>query len=266
MIKKQHLFFGRLKKFFLLSLPVIVIGIFVSFVSGCATYNPATGRYDYLVFTTDSEVAIGNLMNLQVKSAHTLVQDEAKKDRFRRIAHQVTRVVDRQDLPYEFYLVKSDELNAFTIPGGFIYMYEGLFDKLNDDELAAVLAHELAHNAAKHTIKKFQGVLGYNLIAGAVISQVEDDTKKRIAALGANAIVSLAMNAYSREDELEADRLGVKYMYLAGYDPYAMISTFELLEKNSSKSNTPLFSRTHPHFDARIETVKNEIEAVKNKY
>lgn len=236
------------------------------FTVGCATYNPATGRYDYLIFTTDSEVVIGNIMNAQVKAANTLVDDEEKTRRFKRISHRVLRVVDRQDLPYTFSLVKSDALNAFTIPGGHIYMYEGLYDKLDDDELAAVVAHELAHNTAKHTIKKFQGVLGYNIIAGAIITRVEDDTKKRIAALGANAIISLAMNVYSREDEHEADKLGVKYMYLAGYDPMAMISTFEMLEHHSKDDKTPLFARTHPHFKDRIESVKNEIEAVKNKY
>ena len=148
-------------------------------------------------------------------------------------------------------------------------MYTGLLDRLKgDDQVAAVLAHEIGHCAARHTVKKFQAALGYDLIGGIILSQIAlEDQVKRAAAAGSNALMSLVFSAYSRKDEHEADRLGVKYMYLAGYDLEGMLETLQILKQEEKKGlATPLILRSHPFLDDRIDAVKNEIQSVQAKY
>lgn len=245
----------------------LILFIFsVGALTGCMTYTAATGRHDFILFPTDVEVMMGQIMHLQIAASQKISRNAAHQNRVNKIGYRIAQVSDRQDYRHQFFVIDADTLNAFTIPGGYVYIYKGLLDKLNDEELAAVLAHEIAHGAARHTIKKFQAIIGYNMLAGAVITRIEDDLKKKIAAIGANGIMSLALAKYGKEEELEADALGVKYAYLAGYEPEAMVQTFQLLDKEGGKDNTPEYLRTHPKFDKRIESVEIAIEQVKNKY
>ena len=146
-------------------------------------------------------------------------------------------------------------MNAFTIPGGRIYIFTGLVDKLDsDDEIAGVLAHEIGHCAARHTVKKFQA----GLIGGMILGQIGAGGQTQ--QIATNTMMRLVFSAYGRKDEHEADRLGIKYMRLAGYDLDGMIKTLEILKKESKGSVTPVILRTHPHLDDRIISVKRQIE------
>ncbi|HOW35720.1 MAG TPA: M48 family metallopeptidase [Candidatus Omnitrophota bacterium] len=239
------------------------------FVAGCATlYNPATGRKEFIIIPTDYEVSMGKNIHSQIISEYGISPRQADAQKLTRIGQRLAKVSDRQDYEYHFYLVDKKDINAFTTPGGNIYFFTGLLDKLKtDDEIAAVLAHEVGHCAARHTIKKYQAALGYNLIGALVFSQVNmGDTAKGTAALAANVAMELAMSAYSRQDEYAADRLGVKYMYLAGYDLNGMIETLEVLDKESSGVNAPLILRTHPYVPDRIKAVREEIKQAPIKY
>ena len=244
-------------------IPSFIILFF--FLQGCAV-NSATGRKELILISTDGEVTLGQEFHAQVLSQYKLSQDEAKVSRLRRIGEKIAQVSDRQDYEYQFFLVQSDELNAFTIPGGRVYFFSGLFDKLKtDDQIASVLAHEIGHCAAKHTIKKFQGSLGYNLISSIAFSRLGGGAKQA-ASLGANTVMGLAMSAYGRRDEYEADSLGLKYMYLAGYDLNGMIESFQVLESESKGAHPPLILSTHPFIEDRIEAVKKQIPEIKEKY
>lgn len=240
-------------------------------LSGCATYNPATGRQEFILFTTPMEVMMGQEVNAQIGASPeggAFSGEKVLQARLSRIGQRLAQISDRQDYQYHFYLVDKDELNAFTVPGGYVYFYAGLYKNLgSDDEVAAVLAHEIGHCAARHVVKKYQAALGYDLISSLVMNSFQSDIALRVAKLGGDTLMQLGMSAYSRQDEYEADRLAVKYMYLAGYDPYAIISTFELLARHSKgDDNDWLLLRSHPYLKDRIEAVKKEIELVKTKY
>ena len=247
---------------------IFSVFIFAALFSGCMTLNPATGKEDFIVFTTPTEVLLGLESHAQIAATTKFSEDKAATIRLRRIGARVAQVADRQDYQYNFFLIDSDEVNAFTTPGGYVYFYRGLYDKLQtDDEIAAVLAHEIGHCSARHVVKKFQAALGYSLVTSYVFSGGREELALRVAKMGADALINLGMLAYSRKDEYEADRLGVKYMTLAGYNPDGMITTFRVLAQESKgDDNDWLLLRSHPRINDRIAAVETEIAAVKQKY
>jgi predicted Zn-dependent protease len=236
-------------------------------LTGCTTFNPATGRKEFIFISTDSEVNMGRSLDAQIQREFPLSDDQTKTARLERIGNRVAQVSDRQDFQYRFFLIKKDEINAFTIPGGYIYFFEGLYDKLkSDDEIAAVIAHEIGHGAARHTVKKYQAALGYDLASRLILGRIVNDTARAVTSLGGGVAAGIAMSAYSRKDEYEADRLGIKYMRLAGYDLDAMIRTFEVLKANSKGREGPTFLRSHPYIDDRIKAIEKEKQEVESKY
>jgi predicted Zn-dependent protease len=246
----------------------IALAFAIPLFSGCMTLNPATGKEEFIIFTTPTEVMLGAETHAQLSTSLHFSNDKAAQARLEMIGQRVAQVSDRQDFQYHFFLVDKDEMNAFTVPGGYIYFYTGLYKKLrSDDEISAVLAHEIGHCSARHVVKKFQMALGYDFIGSMVFGQAQNEFAVRLAKMGADSLMNVAMASYSREDEYEADRLGVKYMYLAGYDPQGMVRTFEVLGQGSKgDDNDWLLLQSHPKLSDRIEAVKKEIADVKNKY
>lgn len=245
----------------------ILLGMIV-FLGGCTTFNPATERNELIFISTPEEVAMGVQADQELSSKNKVISGTEEAERLERIGQKVAHVSDRQDFAYHFKLVESEDLNAFTVPGGFIYFYTGLFRKLKtDDQVAAVLAHEIGHCAAKHTVKRFQAALGYNLVSSMMgqVMTAKAPGAASIMSMGANAVAQLAMSAYSRQDESQADHLGIKYLRLSGYNLNAMIEMFEILEQNTHADSTPLILRTHPLTKDRLEAVRKEIEAIEKK-
>lgn len=241
---------------------------FLVFFIGCTTYNAATGRNEFIAISTPAEVSMGRDIHNSLKQEYKFSTSKVDLQRIQRIGEKVAQISDRQDYVYHFYLVEKDELNAFTVPGGNIYFFRGLMKKLKtDDQIASVLAHEIGHCAARHTVKKFQAALGYQLVGSLIFSALElQEQSRKIASLGTDTLMNLVFSAYSRRDELEADRLAVKYMYLAGYDLKGMIETFQVLDQASQGPDVPIILRSHPFIKDRIEAAKKEIEAVRFKY
>jgi len=242
----------------------LVFGFVFLFVfSGCAslgTYNPATGRNEFIFISTPEEVSLGNNLHQQLSKQFDFSQEAKNNERINRIGQQLARVSHRQDYRYQFFLIDKDEMNAFTTPGGRIYIFTGLIDKLDsDDEVASVLAHEIGHCAARHTVKKFQAAMGYNLIGSIVLGQVGEGAKE-VASMSSNMIMNIVFSAYGRQDEYEADRLGIQYLHKAGYDPQATITTLEALQRESKGAGAPTVLRSHPHIPDRIEAAKKEIQ------
>jgi len=237
-------------------------------VQGCATmYNPATGREEFIMISTPSEVAMGKSVHESIIQKYKLSRDPAQIDRVRRIGERAAKVSDRQDYEYHFYLIEEDEMNAFTTPGGNIYVYTGLLEKLeNDDQVASVLAHEIGHCAARHTVKKFQAALGYDLISTIALNAIGEGTAQQIAQLSSGAVMNIVFSAYGRQDEYQADQLGIKYMYRACFDPRAAVETFKILEAGSQGPDVPLILRSHPFISDRIHMVEEEIKSLGSKY
>ncbi|MDP8265748.1 MAG: M48 family metalloprotease [Candidatus Aceula meridiana] len=241
------------------------------FFTGCATlgtYNSATERNEIVFLSTSSEVSIGNDLQEKISSEYPLSKDIQKIQRLEGIGRRLAAVSDRQDYEYKFYLVEKDELNAFTIPGGRIYFLTGLFDKLEtDDAIAAVVAHEIGHCAARHIAKKFQASLGYSVVSAIAFQFIPmNNGARQIASLSAGAAMTLVFTAFSRKDEYQADALSIKYMYLAGYSLDGIINAFELLERESKGPKVPLWLRTHPYIEDRIKVIKKEIPKAQAKY
>jgi predicted Zn-dependent protease len=236
---------------------------------GCTTmYNSATGRNEFIMISTTEEVQMGRNIHETIMSQNRVSTDRELVSRINKIGQRLARISDRQDYTYNFFVIESDELNAFTVPGGNIYIYTGLIKKLTtDDQIAFVLAHEMGHCAARHTTKKFQAAMGYNLIGNILLSRVQEGSMRQVASLSSGAIMNLVFSAYGRHDEYEADRLGVKYLYLAGYDPQAAMESLGVLQREMQNDrSTPLILRSHPYLDDRIEAVKKEIASGQSKF
>lgn len=228
---------------------------------GCTTiYNPATGRQE-TVIDTPMEIALGNLAKTQMGlfSLKMGRVDPEQLARVQRIGAQVAKVSDRQDLPYQFGVIQDKTLNAFTLPGGTIYVNSGLAEKAGDDELAAVLGHEVGHAAARHAAKHLQADLGFALLIHAAGAAGAGEGAVEVA----DSLYGLFSNGYSRRDELEADRLGMKYSARAGYDPGGMITFFEKMlkeEPEGAMDRAAVWRRTHPLASDRIDHAKKELE------
>lgn len=253
---------------------IIVFGlwswVFFS-IAGCASlgqYNPATGRKEFIIISPSEEVAMGEVIHEEILQQYPLSENQDYIKRIDRIGQRLALVSDRQDYAYHFYVLENDDINAFTTPGGNIYFFTGLLKRMQrDDQAAAVLAHEIGHCAARHTIKKFQAAMGYSLVGGLVLDQLQmGELAKELTVRGTNFAMNIIFSAYSRQDEHEADRLGVKYLYLSGFDLEGMVETLEILKEESEGSSTPLILRSHPYLEDRIKAVKTEIIQVKKSF
>ena len=191
---------------------LLLAALLCSILPGCAritSFNLATHREETSYTTTDKEVALGRKLATQVEKHDEVLLDEPMQARIRTIGERLASVSDRHDVLYHFTVLKDDEVNAFSLPGGYVFVNEGLVKKTkSDDELAAVLAHEIGHVAARHSMKRYEGGLAAQLLQLATLAAA----RSAPAAQGLVVAVHSAQLSYARQDELEADGLGVTYL------------------------------------------------------
>ncbi|MBN2119902.1 MAG: M48 family metalloprotease [Candidatus Omnitrophica bacterium] len=227
---------------------------------GCITteYNTATHQQDIFFYSTEKEVNLGRNVSKSVENKLPIFKDPRITNKIFEIGRMVSDVCDRKEINYYFGVIdEKDEINAASLPGGYIYVYRGLLDMLdNDDQIAFVLAHEIGHIVARHHIKKLQAALGYNFLLLAA-SQVPSSGNIS-GAQGVDLIFATIMSEYSQEDELLADELAVKYTEKAGFDPKEGINVLnKLREKNREEKPRPIsYFRTHPYISQRIRSIK----------
>lgn len=247
---------------FLCSLRIVACGLF--FLTGCATvYNPATNRQEAIFIDSAQEVQIGRSMAQEiVAQQYAPWNDPAEQRRLNEAGNKIVGASDRRDIIYHFQILDSPDYNAFALPGGYVYMFRGLYEKLDEDERAAVLAHEIAHVAAKHSVKHMQSALGYQLLVGLVLvglGQKDIHVTRQIAGVS-NTVFDLLSRGYSRQDELQADALAVRYLARAGYDPGAMARVLEFLMKEEGPGGRMFeILSTHPRMEERIRKIREEI-------
>jgi len=233
--------------------------IILSFVlaTGCAT-NPVTHKPEIMLFSDQDEIEMGKEGNDAVLKQFGRYDDSALQGYIDQVGQNIARVNHRQELPYHYRVVDSAILNAFALPGGYIYINRGLLAYLNNEaQLASVLGHETGHVAARHGVKKYQKAIGAQLVLAGVSLATESPG----LAVGTNLLLSAILQGYSRKDERQADELGALYMYKAGYDPLEMPAFFKILnqmEKQSPNLIEQLFA-SHPPAPDRIE--KTEAQA-----
>jgi MAF protein len=227
--------------------------------SGCSTeYNIVTGKQETYFYTTEREVSMGRSISREVEKEYKPAEDPLMQKRVEDIGRKIVSVCDRKDINYHFKVLNEDEVNAVSLPGGYVYINKGLIDKVaDDDELAGVIAHEVGHIVARHSIKKLQAMMGYN-IARALTLAIPNSREVGVAA---DAAFTELLLGYSRDDELLADQLGARYSKLAGYNPHGMISfLLKLQDVGRRRPAQPInYFKTHPYVPDRVRIVKEEL-------
>jgi predicted Zn-dependent protease len=171
-------------------------------------------------------------------------------------------------MPYEFTLVRSDVPNAFALPGGKIFITAGLMGIMeNERELAAVLGHEVGHVAAQHNVDRMQKQMGAQVLI-EVVQKIGGPDYGQAAGAATEVAATMAMLSYSRGDELWADKLGIRYMEKAGYNPYGMVELLTHLGEldESEKSTVGELFRTHPYGEDRVEQARTIIRDEHPRY
>lgn len=260
--------------------PIIALCLLSALAGGCQTVE--TTQPGAVGVTRQQHMAVSaDEVNASAKQEYAQMMAEAKKknalDRnaaqVERVRHIVNRLIpqttvfrpDAAKWPWEVHVISTDEVNAWCMPQGKMAMYTGLLDKLQptDDELAAVMGHEIAHALREHTREQIsqqmgtQAVLG---IAGALFGL--SDTAENLGGMVANVTLTLPK---SRTDETEADRIGVELAARAGYNPHAAVSLWEKMAKLPGGA-PPQFLSTHPSTESRIADLKKYADKVMPLY
>lgn len=233
--------------------------------AGCAStsYNPGTEQQETLFISTEREIALGESVAKKVEEEFHVIRDPELLEQLDRVAPRIAAVADRKDLSYRFTIVEmpeEDQPNAFALPGGPIYVTQALMELVkSDDELASVLAHEVGHIVAKHTVKRIQGAVGLQALQILAVGSGAVDAR---TSAGMNLAFASLLLEYSQADELEADRLSARYLKRAGYHPSAAVTFMERLRDYTFKQPMRQHSyfRTHPFFADRIRLLRQESE------
>jgi len=213
-------------------------------------------------FSLEKEIQMGRQLAAEIERQVKLVEDPTINEYVNRVGQNIVRNSDAK-VPFTIKVVESDEINAFALPGGFFYVNSGLILAADDEsELAAVMAHEIAHVAARHGTKQASKaeLINFASIPLIFMGGVGGFALRQAAGF----LIPLQFLQFSRGDEAEADYLGLQYLYKTGYDPGAAVSFFEKLQaKESAKpgSVSKMFS-THPPTGDRIEMTKKNIEQI----
>jgi len=229
-----------------------------------ADYNPASGEDEFVIISEAKEVSMGKSMSKNVEKQFGLSKDSGLQVRVDEIGQKIVSVCDRTELTYSFRVLAGERLpeearhNAFALPGGYVYIFpEMIGDTQSDDELAAILAHEVGHIVARHSVKKAQNSIGLGALSiiGAVAPSDRHSQHK------ASFAITELMMAYSRKAEFEADKLSVKYLKAAGYDPKAAVNFIDrMLDKQlKGKIRRYYYFRTHPYISERRAMLNKEI-------
>lgn len=234
----------------------------VSSAAGCA------GAAEFFAPSEAELVPLAAQAWEQTKRETPISRDPAANARLQRIGSRIAAVANIPNADWEFVVFDSDEKNAFCLPGGKVGFYEGLMEFAeNDDQIAAVIGHEAGHVAARHAALRYGqqsatqlGLgLGGALLGGAAGGLSNDQQQAVMAIAGAGATVGILL-PFSRNNELEADKLGVDYMHAAGYDVRQAIRLWERMGAAASERPTEWMS-THPNPETRIQELRSYISA-----
>lgn len=223
--------------------------------TGC-TYNPATGRSQFLMLSAEEEIALGESAKGELTAEYGgMVQSAEVRGYVTRVGRSLAAhtEADYPDLPWEFTVLDSGIINAFALPGGKVFISRGLLERLESEaEMAGVLGHEIGHVTAQHVDERISQAMllefGVALIGGF--------TESELAAFGASLFSSGYQLKFSRDQETEADAQGLKYMTAAGYAPRAMLEVLEVLAEASHGERPPELLATHPYPETRIKAVQ----------
>jgi predicted Zn-dependent protease len=243
----------------------LIIGVVVAlFAIGSYFFktseNPITGETQRIALTAEQEIALGARSAPEMAAQMGgLSRNEKASQAVKAIGARLVAGSVAAKAPYRYsfhVLADAQTVNAFALPGGPIFITEGLLRHLKTEgEVAGVLGHEIGHVVARHSAER----LAKQQLTQGLVAAVAMGSGDYSAAQMAQMVGGMINMKYGREDELESDALGVRIMAEAGYDPRSMLRVMEVLEKASGGSRQPEFASSHPNPGNRIEHIKAEI-------
>lgn len=244
-----------------------------SILSYCASksYNPYTDEEQYVAMTKEQEIALGLQavpeMEQQFGGEDPDQQAQALLDE---VCANLIQANNLQETEYPFectLLADPETINAFALPGGQVFITAALFDQLgNEDQLAGVMGHEIGHAVARHSAEQMAKVqLTQGLTGAAVIATYDPDNPSTQQTAAVAALIGQVVNMkFGRDDELQSDVLGVRYMENAGYNPCEMLTVMQILAEAGGGGGQPEFFSTHPNPENRMENIRAAIEETGN--
>ncbi len=255
--------------------PTLLIAVAMAGIAMCKYYsnsstNEITGKTQHISMSPEQEIALG------LQSAPEMAQEMGGLSSNRemtavvdQVGQRVVRSSSAARTPYQYnfhLLADPNTINAFALPGGQIFITEGLLVRLttdgrslNEDMLAGVLGHEIGHVVARHSAEKMAQMELAQGITGAVTMATYDPSNPNTAYI-AQSVANMIQLKYGRDQELESDNLGVRFMLEAGYEPENLIQVMEVLKQASGPNRTPEFQSTHPDPENRQEAIRAAIE------
>lgn len=244
---------------------LIMAGILILFALisyfGSRVYNPVTGENQHISITEDQEIAMGMqavpqmLQQFGGEYPDQRLQDYVDQVGFNIVNNSAAKDTNWQ---FDFHLLDDPEtINAFALPGGQVFITTALYGKLETEgQLAGVLGHEIGHVVARHSAQRIAKEELTQGVTGAVVVASGSQGTAQLAQM----IGQMVNMKYGRDDELQSDNLGVRFMCQAGYDPQAMKRVMEILRDSRNGQEPPEFFSTHPNPENRIEQIQAAIE------
>jgi len=231
--------------------------------AACAT-NPVTGKRQISFMSEEQEIQMGRELDAEVRREMGVYRDEQLQKYIEEIGMRLARQSQRPNLPWQFTIIDSPAVNAFALPGGYIYITRGILPYLdNEAQLAGVLGHEIGHVAARHSAQQYtrSAVTSMGVLIGSIfVPQVRPFGQLAETGLGAVFL------KYSRENELQADSLGAEYAAACGWDPAEVpvfLTTLARIDQVSDRNGTPNWLQTHPQPENRVERVQATVQKVR---
>jgi predicted Zn-dependent protease len=225
--------------------------------------NPVTGKNEIALVSESQEIQMGQEYAKQVVQSMGLYRDQKVQDYVTGLGMELAKKSERPNLPWAFYVMDDPTVNAFALPGGSIFVTRGILTHMNNEaELVGVLGHEIGHVTARHSVQQMtrQQLAQIGLVAGSVLSS----TVAQYAGLASQGLGVLFLK-YGRDAESQSDMLGFKYMVREGYDPTAMATMFQTLERVSrleGAGDIPEWTSTHPNPGNRIEATQHRLDTL----
>ena len=229
-------------------------------VTACAT-NPATGKRQFSLMSEEQEIAAGQQNDVEVRREMGVYDDRALEEYITTTGMRLAQMSERPNLPWHFTAVDVPAINAFALPGGYIYITRGILVFLDDEsQLAGVLGHEIGHVTARHAVQQYSKSTGAEL--GLILGSIFVPQARPFGQLAESGLGLLFLKN-SRDDEAQADQLGVKYAARAGWDPAGvprMLTTLGRIEEASDEKGVPNWLATHPAPEDRVQRVQAAVQ------
>ena len=226
------------------------------FFAGCAI-NPITGEEELMFFPEGQDIEIGQKYAPEIeRELEGRLENQQIQSYVDCVGQRIVRVSHNSMFEFHFVAVKDKEVNALSLPGGYVFIAKGMLEKLQTEaQLAAVLSHEIVHVIARDSSNAISNQIGIEILLSAVIS---DKTPEGVSTV-TNLTRQILSLRYSREDERTADETAVDYMVEAGYNPYGIVETMQVLE-NEHGTTTIDFLSTHPAPQNRMAYLTQKIQ------